>query len=412
VVVLSLFPSNDLANNEIELADRTYISTGDFLHPYLVLDPASGALELRWSQPVRAFLRRCSRLFGVLEQRLQVLAKSRKIDWLLYGGEGRTNLADRLRRGLSPEESLEFLRSQAADHPWEKAWATTEALLVDTRRAVEELGARFLVVVIPHRYQVQSDAPKFALDHLVRRIDPRGLDAEHDWNRPETRLARLAAEEGIEMVMLLERLRARARAGENTYQPDGHLNTLGHRVAGEAIAERLLANAPVADPVPTGAPVDVLGPPMTRIDWRAEDEERPLGGGWHSWSASWFECGAGRASAGYSQVVLSPAPGALVLRGCRPAAGGLPARVSVEVGRRGNAEVTLEQPGPFEVRVPHAQPGEERVLIEINITPTFRGGGTDTRRFGVIVRELGFEASAESPPPGEGAARRGRRKDR
>jgi hypothetical protein len=252
-VVLCVFPSNDLANNELELADLTNLSPGDFLHPYLV--PEEDGLELSWSQPVRSFLRRRSRLFGLLDVRVQLFARQRELDWLLYGVPAPLP-AERAARGLSPFEDLECFRQHGRGDPWERAWTTTEALILETRRETLALGARFLMVVIPHAYQVHSDARRHRRERLLRRHGLAGLDTEHDWNLPETRLARFAAEHGIEVVILLERLREAARTGADTYQSNGHLNTLGNRVAGEAIAEHLLAPAPRSDPVPLGAPVE------------------------------------------------------------------------------------------------------------------------------------------------------------
>lgn len=261
VVVLCVFPSNDLANNEIELADRTYVSTGDCLRPYLVLVPAhpDGELELAWSQPLRSFLRRHSRLFGLLEQRILARAEKGRKGRLHPDEPPPTAVASRMRSGLSAHEALEFLRSHPPDHPWERAWKTTEALIAATQREAQALGARFLMVVIPHHFQVQRDPSWLALERKVRRIDARGLDGEHDWNGAEARLARFAAERGIEAVLLLERLRELVRIGEPVYQDDGgHLNTRGHALAGQVIAEHLLAPTPASDPAPTGAPVEAF----------------------------------------------------------------------------------------------------------------------------------------------------------
>lgn len=390
VVVLAFYGSNDVATNEIELADRTRVSTADFLHPYLVFDPADPLAEpeLCWSQPVRSFLRRHSRLFGTLELEAQILASEKDIDWLLYGPK-RTPKSERV--GLSPIESLEFLHPHPRGHPWEKAWVTTEALVTLAAREAQELGARFLLLVIPNHAQVQRDARVLAMDAKVRRTDLGGLDAWYDWNGAETRLARLAHERGIEAVFLLGRLREPARAGELAYKADGHLNTLGQRLAAQAIVEHLRAPAPASDPVPEGAPVDLLGDLPRRLDWKARDLGRLLGASWTPWSENALGCGPGCAIAGEAQAVLRAGAGTLVLRGSLPEAASFPVRVRAEAGGTWSARVQLDRSGPFELRVPIEGPASaEPLLIELKTSRTFRWG-TDPREFGAVVHELGFD---------------------
>jgi hypothetical protein len=389
VVVLGFYGSNDIATNELELADRTQVSTADFLHPYLVLDPADPEREpeLRWSQPVRSFLRRHSRLFGVLELESQILASEKGLDWMLYGPK-RTGKARRA--GLSPVESLEFLYPHPPDHPWERAWSTTEALVAWTARAAQELGARFLLLVIPNHAQVQRDARIVALDAIARRSDRGGLDALYDWNGAEKRLGRLSQERGIEAVFLLGRLRERARAGEVAYQADGHLNTLGQRIAAEAIVEHLLASTPASDSVPEGAPVDLLGQVPRRLDWKARDLGSFLGLGWDPWKDDALGCGPGCAILDEAAAVLRGGAGTLVLRGSLPGLASFPVRVRADVGGKWSASVELERPGPFELRVPVEGSRPGLLLIGLKISRTFHWG-TDPRGFGAVVHELGFE---------------------
>jgi hypothetical protein len=390
VVVLSFYGANDVATNEIELADRTRISTADFLHPYLVVDPADPFAEpaLRWSQPVLSFLRRHSRLFETLDLEAQVLANEKGIEWLQYG-PSRVPRSERV--NLSPVESLEFLYPHPSGHPWDKAWVTTEALITHAAEESRRLGARFLLLVVPNLVQVQRDAGVVAIDVKARRTDPRGIDALFDWNGAETRLARLANERGIEAVFLLGRLREHARAGESAYQSDGHLNTLGQRLAGEAIVEHLRAPAPASDPVPDGRPIDMLGDLPRRLDWRAKGVGSLLDAGWTRWSENALECGPGWAILDEAQAVLRAGAGTLVVRGTLPQAARFPLRVRAEAGGEWRAKVELDRPGPFELRVPvGGTASSEPLLIEIKTTPSFRWG-TDPRDFGGVVHELGFE---------------------
>jgi hypothetical protein len=225
------------------------------LRPYPV--PGTAGAEIRWTQPIRSTLRRHSRLFTWLDYAGQVLAARYEWAGLRYGGEPESRLRELVPRGLSPIPALEFLRPHGPDSPWEEAWLTTEALVLDVEREARALGARFLLLVIPASHQVEHTARDRALDRRVQRLDPLGLDGLHDWNAPEARLAEFVAEHGLEAVLLLERLRAAAGEGTPTYKADGHLSTLGQSLAGEAVAERLLEAAPRCDPPPTGAPVEL-----------------------------------------------------------------------------------------------------------------------------------------------------------
>ena len=389
VVVLGLYSANDVATNEIELADLTRISTADFLHPYLVVDPADPEveLELRWSQPVRSFLRRHSRLFGVLELRTQVLASQKGVNWLVYGPK-KSRKAERA--GVSPVETLEFLYSHPPDHPWESAWRTTEVLVALAAREAADLGARFVLLVIPHYTQVQRDARVLSLEVKLRRTQALDLDGLYDWNGAERRLGRLAQERGIEAVFLLERLRKHARAGDLAYQSDGHLNTFGQRAAAQAVVEHLRAPAPAADPVPDGAPVDLLVNLPRRLDLRAKDVGRLLGAGWNPWSENALGCGAGCSTTDEAHAVLRGGEGTLVLRASLPDVAGFPARVGVEVGRW-RTSVELDRPGPFELRLPiEGKQINVSLLVRLSTSPAFRWG-TDPREFGAVVHELGFE---------------------
>lgn len=95
------------------------------------------------------------------------------------------------------------------------------------------LGERLLVVVIPDEFQV-SDALWSRL--LARVPDPERFDRD----LPQRRIAAFCAAGGIECLDLLGALRDAERE-DATYRPrDTHWNERGNRVAGDAIADRLL----------------------------------------------------------------------------------------------------------------------------------------------------------------------------
>ena len=126
VVVLVLYPGNDLINNALGLAGSSRVSVGDYVRPYLVAD--SGRMEVRWTHPWRAWLRRHSRLFAVAERNLLARAGEHRIDWL-QPWPPPAGVAERLGRGAAPREHLELFRRPAPGSQWEAAWEDTFALL-------------------------------------------------------------------------------------------------------------------------------------------------------------------------------------------------------------------------------------------------------------------------------------------
>ncbi len=111
------------------------------------------------------------------------------------------------------------------------AWKLLGATFAKFQEFAAEAGARVLVVVIPDLYQTW---PSY-YETTARRY---GYDPDaYDLEKPNRRLAALCAELELECLDLLPRMRGR---GEDFYyRRDRHWNAEGHRVAGEALAERL-----------------------------------------------------------------------------------------------------------------------------------------------------------------------------
>jgi len=100
----------------------------------------------------------------------------------------------------------------------------TEQLMLMARRDTRGLGARLIVLVIPERSQVLrlEEAPRSGLDAI------------------EQQFVSWFDREAILHVEALAELRAAQQRGEPPYfHIDGHLNSAGHRVVGEALAHRM-----------------------------------------------------------------------------------------------------------------------------------------------------------------------------
>lgn len=407
-VVLFLYPANDLINNTRALAQRTTVSAGDPIRPYL--EPEHDALRVRYLQPWRAWLRRHSRLFAVLERRVLGTRAVAPI---------REDYAQRLRQGLAPREDFELFRPHRdAGDPWAAAWSQSFALLRAFRRECEALGARLVVVVVPSAYQVVRNPKALRLDVLSRRARGVGLDELLDWNLPERELARFFAEEGIEALFLLGPLRESAAAGASVFARDEHLTARGHEIAALAVASRLAAaSAPAADAAAAlgDAPVRVLGPAAEApalLDFGADRQLARLGDGFIAWTPPREGRGGGWLIHSVALVALPWRDGDLVLRGRVPPQARLPIAGWITVVGGSSFRFRLEAAGPFALRFPveareRAGWTQSDGYVAVLLAPgeTHRVGSVAA---GLVVEAVGFEAPASGAAEPDSAARAAR----
>ncbi len=105
-------------------------------------------------------------------------------------------------------------------------------------------GAKFLLMTMTTAVQVHPDGEK-------REAFRRGIGSPRSLDYPDRRLESFAAARGIETLILLDPMRKFVEASREEVhgfrrgraaQPGfGHWNETGHRVAGEALAEKLCA---------------------------------------------------------------------------------------------------------------------------------------------------------------------------
>lgn len=96
------------------------------------------------------------------------------------------------------------------------------------------LGDRLLVVLIPDEFQVNDEL----YDRLMRLVTQR---QSYDRDYPQTRIRAFCEERGWAVLDLLPALREAQAKGRVYHLNDTHWNARGNRVAGEAIADYLLA---------------------------------------------------------------------------------------------------------------------------------------------------------------------------
>lgn len=348
VVALFLYPGNDLLNNTIELAGRSSSSPGDYYRPYLVPDGAGG-LERRYALPQRALLRH-SRLFAVLEARWLRGRSAEDLRAELMGApvRGKKELDA---SGLTEHSGLELFFPPTPGDAWDTAWRTTEALVRAMREETRDLGARFVVVVIPHMMQVQRN---FQSASHEERPNERETQVACDWSFPERRLEGFFHREGIEHVVLLDVLRREvAETYASRYTFDGHLDGPANIAMARALAARLAAGASdrcFEDTEPR-QPIDLLaerGVPPIHIDLSRRPCVEAFGSGWLCWSpeTEWLPAGVPLVGQGY----FLARSGFVTLRGALPLWTKFPAELCV--ARAGQRFAVLgrervEAPGEF-----------------------------------------------------------------
>ena len=93
--------------------------------------------------------------------------------------------------------------------------------------------SRLLVLVIPDQFQIEDDL----WNELLRDVDHPG---RFDRFYPQTRIARFCEQQGIAYLDTLPLLSKHQKQGRTYHLQDTHWNARGNRIAGEALADRLV----------------------------------------------------------------------------------------------------------------------------------------------------------------------------
>lgn len=120
---------------------------------------------------------------------------------------------------------------------WQDAWQVTEALMSEMGREVRSHNARFVVVTLSNGIQVFPEPS--GREAFMRRV------GASDIFYPDHRIAALCARESIPVITLGPALQSYAEQhkvflhGFGKELGNGHWNSLGHRVAGELLAQKM-----------------------------------------------------------------------------------------------------------------------------------------------------------------------------
>jgi hypothetical protein len=225
MVLLAVFPGNDIRNNRASLNHEPFCPYYYYQDGKLTLQPPPAPK----TDPLR-------RLRDTLTDHSRVLQ-------LIYDLRRafRTRGADQMtRRDVDPRIYGEQGVDDATFAPprtteWSEAWRVTEGLLLRMRDDVRAHGAAFAMALIPSGIQDYPDAAVRSAYAHGRGVE--NLSYAHD------RLAAFARSEGIFAIPLEAPLRDYAESHHtllhgfsNAVPGFGHLNEDGHRIAGETLA--------------------------------------------------------------------------------------------------------------------------------------------------------------------------------
>lgn len=235
IVLLALFPGNDIRNNSLALEKSAYLPYFQLAGGELVLSTEfrDGFLS-RWVRPTKLYrgwirFRGWSRL-AQLVNRLPVIWRTRK---RRAAAASRGELANQ-EAGIDGADVFREPRNET----WRQAWDVTEALIEQMNREVEANGARFVTAIVSTGAQVNPN-PK------VRGRLESALGVP-DLFYPDRRIVQVGKRAGFPVLDLPPRFQDYAeRTGRHLHgfseqRPGrGHWNRLGHQLASSFIAEDL-----------------------------------------------------------------------------------------------------------------------------------------------------------------------------
>jgi hypothetical protein len=229
VVVLQMFPLNDVVNNGRDFAENNE-SQADYLRPYFVLD-SGGRLVRADRHPLRALLRRHSRLFAEVE-----------FAWLSFAAEsararGASREADIRRRHRAAGElgilEHRILVDEVDRDDWSRAWRVTTALLREIRDRVADAGATLVVVLVPCREEyVPSALERLGRDVETATGEARRVSAE----LPSRRICGELAAMDVSCIAMRDMFAAVWGESGPRHERHGHYDPEGHRLIASSLA--------------------------------------------------------------------------------------------------------------------------------------------------------------------------------
>ena len=227
VVVLQVFPFNDLCNNSVQLAHTC--SMQDLFRPYL--NPAVPDLEPVFLDPVRAGLRRRFRIFGLVEE-----PAVRASFWYqgVRAGDGKSTqryfLKHARQAGLSVTGALASLLPEDHQPPQlRRAWDDTVSALEGVKGLLDKHRIPLIALVIPYKWTLSE------LWVQYKRGKPEGMDPRYGTNRVEGILSDL----GAAVISIRRSFEASSTPIKEFFLTDSHFNQNGHAHAAGQILDKM-----------------------------------------------------------------------------------------------------------------------------------------------------------------------------
>jgi len=234
IIVLVVTTSNDIRDNSL-LLDQEYAGLPlpyfVYKNGVLVLDDSllKARDESLKSRLMKSFL---GKSLNWLRDHLRLIGL---IDKSRVALQNYTDRQDKGLRSFGDEPGITAtVYVEPTDPVWDEAWRITEGLVLLMRDEVKAHGARFLIVTGSSSIQVYPD-PAIRLNFMRS-------SGIKDLFYPDRRIRALGEREGIEVLNLAPALQEYADHnrtflhGTNGF---GHWNTLGHRLVGDRVAEKL-----------------------------------------------------------------------------------------------------------------------------------------------------------------------------
>lgn len=139
-----------------------------------------------------------------------------------------------MRRGISnivcpPIDKLKLLYENGDDS---EEWILTKDLILEMEKLTDDLGAKFILVIIPEKEIVVSDALQLLEDEGCFKA----VDA--DFGMPNKIFKEFSETNGINLIDPTQAYKRSYKEGRSPYLPiDSHINEEGHRIIAELVDE-------------------------------------------------------------------------------------------------------------------------------------------------------------------------------
>jgi hypothetical protein len=242
LVVLCLFPGNDIANN-FERLDESLGS--NFLHHWIAADLVEDSLVFISPNPVppdndQSASQTIRKLLPATYAHLSYLKSRIRTSTSAFG----------LQKAALAETNLGYLsvyQEPDPDSPWDKAWRITEEAILSLRKQVEKDGSQFVLVILPDPIQSYANpGSPMAIESGEWKLPSSSSEGGSiSPFYPHERLNQFAKKHSIKTIALYRSFKSFQNENELSppyfgFATDGHWSSVGHRVAADSLLPELL----------------------------------------------------------------------------------------------------------------------------------------------------------------------------